>query len=145
MKQQKPTKPNVGVEHGAWGELKAVEWLRRRGYEIIDRNSRPYARDGRLEIDIVAYDPARDAMVFVEVKQHKSHSPWERRLRSIDREKKRNLRLACNAWRRTNRWQGGYRFDVIEIFGTPQGGEPEIDHVENIRLFVDAARFVHWG
>jgi len=143
MKQ--PPKPNIGVEHGVWGETKAVEYLRRRGYEIIDRNSRPYARDERLEIDIVAYDPSREALVFVEVKQHATHSTWERRLRSVDREKKRNLRLVCNAWRHVNRWDGGYRFDVIEIYGSPEYGEPEIDHVENVRLFVNAERFVAWG
>lgn len=136
---------NIGVAHGAWGEQVAVNWLRRRGYEIIDRNSRPYARDARLEIDIVAYDRARDAMVFIEVKQHASHSPWERRLRSVDRAKKQNLRRVCNAWRRTNKWLGAYRFDVIEIFGTPESRTPEIDHIENVRLFVPAERFVTWG
>ena len=138
-------KENIGVVHGEWGERIAVELLRRKGWEIIDRNTRPYSRDERLELDIVAWDPATDTMVFVEVKQHKKHSPWERRLRSVDREKKRNLRLAANAWRRKNRWAGGYRFDVIEIYGEPGSGAPEIDHIENVRLFVPEAQFVRWG
>lgn len=134
---------NVGVEHGAWGEERAVERLRLEGLEIVDRNVRP-SNDRRLEIDIIAYDRVSDAIVFVEVKQHARHSASESRLRSIDRKKMRNLRIACNAWRRRNRWQGGYRFDVIEIFGTPEGGLPEIDHIRRVNLFVRGERFVRW-
>ena len=135
---------NVGVLNGAWGEAVAVEHLRRRGYEIVDRNSRPVARDERLEIDIVAWDRRKDAMVFVEVKQHASMSPYARRLRSVDRRKRMNLRRACNAWRRTNKWRGAFRFDVIEIYGVPGGGKPVIDHIPDVELFAKPGRFVKW-
>ena len=138
-------KLNIGVEHGTWGERVAVDWLRRRGYEIIDRNSRPVARDARLEIDIVAYDPQREALVFVEVKQHATRSIFQRRLRSVDRRKRLNLRRACNAWRRINKWAGACRFDVIEIYGVPEGGKPVIDHIPNVRLFAKPERFVNWS
>jgi len=134
---------NIGVEHGAWGEDRAVERLRQEGLEIIDRNVRP-CRDRRLEIDVIAYDRALDAMVFVEVKQHARHSDAECRIRSVNRNKMRNLRLACNAWRRRNRWQGSYRFDVIEIFGVPGDRHPEIDHIRRVNLFVPTERFVRW-
>ena len=134
---------NLGVTRGAWGEAVAVEYLRRNGYEIIDRNSRPVAKDLRLEIDIVAWDREADEMVFVEVKQHAAHSPYERRLRSVDRGKRLNLRRACNWWRRMNRWFGAYRFDVIEIYGTP-GTVPEIDHIPDVWLFADRGKFVRW-
>ena len=66
----RPKTPNVGVEHGAWGEDVAVEYLRVHGYEIVDRNVRPCRRDQRLEIDVIAYDRMYDVMAFVEVKQH---------------------------------------------------------------------------
>lgn len=133
---------NVGVEHGAWGENVAVERLRLEGLEIVDRNVRP-CRDRRLEIDIVAYDRAADAMVFVEVKQHASHAEAERRIRSVDGAKMQLLRTACSAWRRNNRWQGGYRFDVVEVFGVP-GTRPEIDHVRQVNLFTPSSRFARW-
>jgi len=133
---------NVGVEHGAWGEAVAVERLRLEGMEIIDRNVRP-CRDRRLEIDVIAYDRETDAMVFVEVKQHAAHDESERRIRGVDSRKMRLLRRACNAWRRRNRWQGNYRFDVVEVFGTP-GSRPEIDHVRRVNLFTPAERFVRW-
>jgi len=133
---------NVGVEHGAWGEDVAVERLRLEGMEIVDRNVRP-CRDRRLEIDIIAYDREADAMVFVEVKQHAAHAEAESRIRSVDSAKLRRLRTACNAWRRRNRWLGGFRFDVVEVFGTP-GSRPEVDHVRQVNLFTSSERFVRW-
>ena len=136
---------NVGVLHGMWGETVAVDHLRRHGYEIVERNSRPVERDERLEIDIVAWDRRKDAMVFIEVKQHAKPSPYARRLQSVDRRKRMNLRRACNAWRRTNKWHGAFRFDVIEIYGVPEGGKPVIDHISDVELFAKRGRFVNWG
>ena len=136
---------NVGVLHGLWGEAVAVDYLRRHGYEIVDRNSRPVEKDERLEIDIVAWDRKKDAMVFLEVKQHAKPSPYARRLQSVNKRKRMNLRRACNAWRRTNKWRGEFRFDVIEISGVPGGGEPVIDHISDIELFAKRGRFVNWN
>lgn len=135
---------NVGVRNGIWGEAVAVEHLRRAGFQIVDRNSCPVARDRRLEIDIVAWDPKSDAMVFVEVKQHAALSPHCGRLSRVNRRKRLNLRRACNAWRRLNKWHGDFRFDVIEVYGTPDGGRPVVDHIEKVNLFVDPRRFVKW-
>lgn len=139
-----PESGNLAVARGEWGENVAVEYLRRNGYEIIDRNSKPVERDGRLEIDVVAYDARNDTMVFVEVKQHATCSPCQRRLRSVDKRKKQNLRLACNSWRRVNKWRGSFRFDVIEIYGAP-GSRPEIDHIPHVELFPRKGRFVQWN
>jgi len=137
--------PSVGARHGAWGEDVAAEYLRRGGFEIVERNVCPVARDGRLEIDLVAWERRTDTMVFVEVKQHASLSLYARRLRSVNRRKKENLRRACNAWRRSNKWHGAYRFDVIEIYGVPEGGAPVIDHIANVELFTRHERFVKWS
>ena len=62
---------SIAQRNGAWGEDVAAGYLRSHGFEIIDRNSRPHAKDGRLEIDIVAWERSTDTMVFVEVKQHR--------------------------------------------------------------------------
>ena len=136
--------PTLGGRNGRWGEDRACDYLRACGYEIFERNVNPCVRDGRLEIDIVAYERASDTLVFVEVKQHKSHSPFQSRLRSVDKRKLRNLRLACNAWRRTNGWRTGYRFDVIEIYGEPGGVRPVIDHIEDVALFTPKNQFINW-
>lgn len=137
--------PNLGVRHGCWGEDVATEYLRRDGFEIIERNARPLPKDRRLEIDIVAWDKKNDTIVFVEVKQHASISPYARRLRSVDRRKKENVRRACQAWRILNKWRGAYRFDVIEVYGTPEGGRPVVDHIDNIELFARRGRFIKWN
>lgn len=130
--------------HGEWGENVATERLRREGLIIIERNSRPLKRDQRLEIDIIAYDPQCDTMVFVEVKQHSSHLFCERRLRSIDERKRKNLRSACAAWRHANRWEGDCRFDVIEVFGTPNSRNPEIDHIQHVYLHAPSIDSASW-
>ena len=139
------TAENIGRRNGEWGEDVAACYLRRRGFEIIDRNSRPVRKDRRLEIDMVAWERSSDTMVFVEVKQHRSLSPYARRLRSIDRRKKLNLRRACNAWRFVNSWEGAFRFDVVEVYGEPGAGRPMIDHIENVELFPSRGRFVKWN
>ena len=141
----RPECGNIGVVHGTWGESVAVEYLRRGGFEIVDRNTCPVRRDGRLEIDIVAWDRKNDEMVFVEVKQQAKPSPYARRLRRIDRNKKWNILRACNAWRRINKWHGAFRFDVIEIYGVPERGRPVIDHIPNVELFAKPGRFVRWS
>ncbi|MGN0855141.1 MAG: YraN family protein [Kiritimatiellia bacterium] len=141
-----PRQSNIGVVHGAWGEDVAAEYLRIHGYEIVERNSRPCCWDARREIDIVAYDRQFDIMVFVEVKQHRTHSERAHRLMSISRRKKILLRTACRAWLYANRWQGAHRFDVIEIYGQPdRPGKVEIDHIERVKLFEKQARFVDWA
>ena len=145
LRPKRKTSDNIGVLHGEWGENEAVAYLRRRGYEIVERNSRPVEKDERLEIDLVAWDRRNDAMVFVEVKQHAKPSPYSRRLRSVDKRKRENLRRACNAWRRVNRWHGAFRFDVIEVYGVPEGGRPVIDHIEKVDLFAQRGRFVKWN
>ena len=136
---------NIGVLRGRWGEDVAARWLERGGYTIEERNSRPCSGDARLEIDIVARDSVRDIVVFVEVKQHARRDESHTRLQSIDSRKKTLLRRACLSWLARRRWRGSYRFDVIEIYGTPDGGKPEIDHVERVRLFNGNSRFVDWS
>lgn len=136
---------NVGVVHGRWGEEVAVAELRVEGYEIVERNVRPCRDDKRIEIDIVAYEPQRDLLVFVEVKQHKTRSDRQRRLRSLDRRKQNLLRRACRTWLLSHHWQGAYRFDVVEVYGTPESGRPaEVDHIRHVRLFKSPEHFVDW-
>ena len=125
MQSPRHRSTSLGAERGAWGESVATEYLRRGGFEIIDRNSRPVERDGRLEIDIVAWERRSDTMVFVEVKQHARVETCARRLRSVDRR--------------------AFRFDVIEVYGEPGGGRPIVDHITDVALFSAPDRFVNWN
>lgn len=136
---------NVGVRHGQWGEDVAAAQLRVEGLTVLERNVRPCREDRRIEIDIIAYDRRLDVLVFVEVKQHKARSPYQRRLRSIDRRKRALLCRGCRTWLLRNKWEGSYRFDVVEVYGTPESAaRAEVDHIRHVRLFKDAERFVNW-
>ena len=86
--ERTPAGENPSVARGRWGEDIAAEWLRTRGYTIVERNVRPSRLDARLEIDIVAYERAHDTMVFVEVKQHARRTEYDTLLRSVNARKR---------------------------------------------------------
>lgn len=137
---------NVSVANGLWGENTAISYLQKHGYAIIARNARPCRKDARLEIDAIAYDKSCDTVAFVEVKQHARRSNLQRRIRSVDRRKMNLLRRACVSWLLSSGWKGSYRFDVIEIYGSPGDcSPPAVDHIQRVRLFSRTDRFVNWN
>lgn len=116
--------------------------LMRRGWRILGRNVHPCRRDRRCELDIIAYAPSENSVVFIEVKTHRRHSPYANRLWAVDANKKRNLFRASANWLMRRHWHGNFRFDVVEIYGDRESGSaPEIDHIENVRLFPSNWRF----
>ncbi|GHU02110.1 hypothetical protein FACS1894186_6160 [Alphaproteobacteria bacterium] len=63
---------------GRLGEDIAVRHLQGLGYEILGRNVMPPERGyGACELDIVAWDPKREIVVFCEVKFHKWAAVYE--------------------------------------------------------------------
>ncbi len=135
-------KPNKSVEQGEWGEMIAAEYLNRNGFKVLARRVKPCFFDKRLDIDLIAERNDGDGIIFVEVKTHKSHSQFASRLWSVTRDKKRRLLRACSEWLRQSRWQGNYRFDIVEIYGEKESTTPpEIDHIENVPLFPPSYRF----
>lgn len=127
---------------GRWGEDCAVAYLKRRGWVVVGRNVRPCVADRRCEIDIIVRSRDHRTILFVEVKTHCSHSTWANRLWSVDRRKKGVLLRACTNWILRNKWHGNFRFDVVEVYGSPNvSTAPEIDHLENVRLFPPKWRF----
>ena len=131
----------ISEASGRWGEGEAGRFLERRGWRILERNVRPCRADRRCEIDLIAFAPRERMVVFVEVKTHRRHSAFAGRLWAVDRRKKRTLLRACASWLMRRKWHGSFRFDVIEVYGIEGGGDPEIDHVENARLFPAHWRF----
>lgn len=108
---------------GRWGEEIAAAFLQKRGYEILDKNSRtPYG-----EIDLVAN--LGGVTVFVEVKTRTTRSfglPEE----AITPRKQAHMLAAAEhyaAERKIDSWQ----VDVIAIEGKP-GSTQQIEHFENI-------------
>ncbi|QJC21550.1 YraN family protein [Arcanobacterium buesumense] len=79
---------------GIWGEETAARYLQSFGWTILDRNW----RCSRGELDIVAFDPYRDALVAVEVKTRRSLRqglPQE----AVTPAKLERIRLAFRQWR----------------------------------------------
>ena len=85
--------------------------------------------DRRDEIDIVARKDA--SLVFVEVKTRRSED-FGRPLSAVNAAKRKALNRAAVRYL----WQIGfpklyYRFDTIEVVGTPVDAAPVVRHVEN--------------
>ena len=100
----------MGVrETGCRGELAAADCLRRKGYEILERNYR--SRYG--EIDLIARDG--DYLVFVEVKTRGSRSvslPRE----AVGRAKQSKLIRTALLYLSSHPGALQPRFDVVEVF-----------------------------
>ncbi len=93
---------------GAQGEAEAVDYLRRKGFYIRERNW----RNGRYEIDIIA--EKWGVIHFVEVKTRKAGG-WTTPEQSITREKFASLRHAASAYLGIVHHRGEHQFDVIAI------------------------------
>lgn len=111
---------------GRWGEDRAAEYLRNKGFTIRAANWR--SRFG--EIDLIAEDGTY--LCFVEVKLRKS-AAYGSAAAFVDRRKQDKLRATAGLYlaRRSTGLQP--RFDVIEIYA-PRGMDtenPEIHHFEN--------------
>ena len=111
---------------GRWGEDRAAEFLRDKGYRITDANWQ--CRFG--EIDLIAEDGT--CLCFVEVKLRKS-AAYGSAAAFVDRRKQDRLRIAATLYLSRHPTQLQPLFDVIEIYA-PQGektARPEIIHLEN--------------
>lgn len=111
---------------GGWGEEKAVRYLRRRGYRILDRNFS--CRFG--EIDIIASKGGY--LAFVEVKLRKNAAFAQAR-EFVDRAKQQRIIKSAELWLGCHDLQLQPRFDVIELYA-PEGERSrriEINHIED--------------
>ncbi len=102
------------LETGQKGEDLAVRYLIGLGYRLVDRN----VRLGSHEIDIIAFDPARDMMTFVEVKTRARSSDAYPIHTAVDSRKRRCISQAVARWVTREKYDGSGRIDVICVSGT---------------------------
>lgn len=116
---------------GKKGEGLALTYLKRKGYEIIEKNYRTNAG----EIDIIGRD--RDCVCFVEIRTRKTRkfgSPLE----SIDRKKQNQIAKTALIYIKNNRLEEGKcRFDVVSV--EQIGG-----FLPNIKLIKNAFELNTW-
>lgn len=111
---------------GAWGEAKAAEYLRRKGYALVAQGYR--SRFG--EIDLIVKN--RKFLVFAEVKLRKN-ADFARAREYVDFRKQERIRTTASVYLSENPTGLQPRFDVIEIYA-PDGPEtlrPVINHMED--------------
>lgn len=95
---------------GAFGEARAADHLRKRGYRILGMNYS--CRQG--ELDIIACK--RELYIFVEVKLRREGG-YAPAAEYVTPEKQRRLRLAAAHWLADSGLEDAEcRFDVIEVY-----------------------------
>ncbi len=107
---------------GQIGENLAADYLKKRGYEILERNVH-FSKS--CEIDIIAKE--KDCIVFVEVKTRSSDfcgSPLE----AITKTKYQNIKTGVFTYLKDKNYKQ-FRIDVIGITLKPK---LEINHLKNV-------------
>ena len=110
---------------GRFGEAKAADFLRQKGWKILAMNFT--TRFG--EVDIIAEN--RKFLIFVEVKLRKNADFAEAR-EFVTRQKQQRVILAAEQWLQQNPTKKQPRFDVMEVYA-PSGAEGPVtvNHLEN--------------
>lgn len=112
---------------GALGERLAAEHLKRRGFQIVERNYR--TRWG--ELDIVAYDG--HTLAFCEVKTRRLAPGARTPLESLRPRKATRVRKMGGSWlieRDDRPYAPVIRFDAIGVTFDPGGALVAIEHLE---------------
>ncbi len=107
------------------GENIAKEYLKDKGYEIIEQNY----RTKYSEIDLVVKKD--NILIFVEVRTKKSDvfvSPEE----SINQKKLKKLYWNAEAYVASKRWEGEYRVDAVCIVLDSDNKVKELEHYEGV-------------
>lgn len=117
LKQRK----NARISYGEAGETLATRFLSDNGYTILERN----LRINTYEVDIIALDPHRTELVFIEVKRRASAAFGDPE-QAVTYKKIRSMRAVAHAFLQKCSFSLEYRFDIIAITGTT------IAHFKNI-------------
>lgn len=108
---------------GKWGEAKAADYLKDKGYIILEMNYRtPYG-----EIDLIALD--QQTVVFVEVKTRRTQTfgfPED----SVNSAKRTHMVNSAQVYMQTV-GEMDWRIDVIAVSIRETNQPPEIIHFEN--------------
>ncbi len=107
---------------GNIAEKFVCEYLIKKGYRIIEKNYR--AQVG--EIDIIAYYPQNDCLVFVEVKYRKNDFYGLPQEAVTKTKQDKIIKTAMIYLKQTKIKYNNYRFDVLAVFDNNK-----IDHIEN--------------
>ena len=112
---------------GIWGEEVAADYLREKGYVILERDW----HSGHRDIDIIARQG--DTTVFVEVKT-RSNADYMLPEEAVGYKKLGNLRIAISHYVKFRKIDTPIRFDIITVVGAFCCDNPVVSHIENVNL-----------
>lgn len=102
-------------------------YLSEKGYEILERNYQK--RIG--EIDLIAMNPKKDEIVFIEVKTRKTGT-YGRPEEAVDQRKLKKIEKTALLWLNENRKTNVlWRIDVLAL---ELKSETKITHLKNVTL-----------
>ena len=101
--------PSKSQQYGQKGEATAVRYLRRCGYQILEKNY----RTNLGEIDIIARD--KDFIVFVEVKARQSRSFGNPKGALTANKQRKISMVALQYLKSTRQLEAKARFDVVAV------------------------------
>ncbi len=113
------TRRPSNVERGRRGEDLAVDWYRRQGFEILDRNWQVPRSHGRGELDLIA---RRGSTVVIGEVKARSSDRFGHGVEAVTWDKQRRIRRLAGAWielvgRPLGLSMADVRCDVIDIDG----------------------------
>lgn len=107
------------------GERMAEEFLRLRGFDILDRN----VRSGRGEIDLIGREGG--TIVFVEVKLRSGGDPAAA-LAAVNWKKREDVERAATRWLQSRGLTDRpVRFDVVGVTWENDGSHLRVEHIRN--------------
>ena len=115
-------------DFGKWGEDYAAEYLRKKGYIIMERDW-TFGRSKR-DIDIICKTSDMTTVVFVEVKARANDdvtSPED----AVDIRKMRHLRVAADEYVKSHDISEELRFDIVTIVGKRNSKQIKVNHIED--------------
>lgn len=115
-------KKSPHIQLGINGELIAEKHLRRKGYEVLEKNW----RRGKGEIDLICR--IGNDIVFVEVKTRTTDYFGFPEL-SVSRSKQKHLANAAQAWIEDHDYYGEARYDIVAVI--LNHGKSTVYHIED--------------
>uniref|UniRef100_UPI003FEFB186 YraN family protein n=1 Tax=Prevotella sp. TaxID=59823 RepID=UPI003FEFB186 len=115
-------------DFGKWGEDYAAEYLRKKGYIIMERDW-TFGRSKR-DIDIICKTSDMTTVVFVEVKARANDdvtNPED----AVGIRKMRHLMVAADEYVKSHDISEELRFDIVTIVGKRNSKQIKVNHIED--------------
>ena len=117
-----------------WREDVSADFLRTRGYLIVDNHSHPIKSRPRALLDLVVWHEKTDTMVAVAVDGREAlYDQYfdKYKYRLVSKKSKDNYSGIMKQWCKLNGWKGKWRIATTRIYGTLESGKrPVIQYIE---------------